>query len=430
MSTTNFARMYPDVLSAITGGKLINTPNLQCALGIFPKTAFINQPIEAVIILQNTVDQPVQVKLSLNFPTEDRQKNRVVLSTPQKVITAQVAPGEVGVLHVPIIAYPPTRPNNHVPVHVALRSRVARQGKLVRPLVGGYPPAHLNISRFKLQALRDVEFIDWRWGQSTDILTAHFDIAPRRLSPPQERLETRYEVIWDPAEAQREHQAARAKFREAYQLAHAFDGYDIYDALIPAVRARFKQRGLPLAEAEALAVANAIGYVIIEAIEIDEEQFVLEQSNWFQMLCHVLAFDENAINLPHGRLAVDYLLVPALYDAILKGFKIIDPLTKETLGSSDERRHYAERVMSWYGGQIEPDINYAYLPLVLAGLAVNHNVAAKYSGHAWSIVMGLYTAYQQRLNQVSDDNRSILELIEPLLPRAEEELVLSRVPRP
>ena len=47
---------YPDVLGAITGGVRVSLGAMQVALGVFPKQAYLNQPIEAVKELQISRD--------------------------------------------------------------------------------------------------------------------------------------------------------------------------------------------------------------------------------------------------------------------------------------------------------------------------------------------------------------------------------------
>jgi len=49
--------MYPDVLGAVTGGPRIYLEKLQVAVGVSPQQAFIDQPFEVVIVLQNMVDR-------------------------------------------------------------------------------------------------------------------------------------------------------------------------------------------------------------------------------------------------------------------------------------------------------------------------------------------------------------------------------------
>jgi hypothetical protein len=427
MKEIKFAELYPDVLNAVTGGQGINMGTLQCAVGVFPRSVFINQPTEVIIVLQNTTNQTMNVRVSLRFPTEDKQKRKIVLKTPQNVVTAQVKPGEVGILSIPVVANPPTQPIKNIPIHVAVRYR-ARRGKLVRPFSGGYPPAKLDLSPYKLQALREVQFIQWQWGASTDILKVYFDIAQRQLEAPRERLRTRYEVIWSPDKMPDEQRAARAKVNAARQVANNLRDEKIFAALVKYIATRFKLRGLPLADGEVKMIAKMVGYTILDAAQMDTS-FSMEDTHWFQALCHAVAADESlSEEWDEGQLVHDFLLDTALYDAVLHAFTLLAPRIDDDLGNAEERRDYAEKVMAWYGGQEDPDLKYAYFPLILAGVTVNHHVGLNHD-NPWYVLDEMRHQYNDLVRTSSGEFSTILALLERELDRAEDELVRSRIQR-
>ena len=64
-----FEPLYPDVLGAIAGGLRVTFDDaLQAAVGIFPHSAYLNQPVEVIVILQNMIDQNTDVKVALHLP--------------------------------------------------------------------------------------------------------------------------------------------------------------------------------------------------------------------------------------------------------------------------------------------------------------------------------------------------------------------------
>jgi hypothetical protein len=70
MAAEQFRPLYPDVLGAITGGPRVYFDSLQAAVGI--PTAGVHQPtLRGIVILQNMVDQPMQIKIGIQLPTAD-----------------------------------------------------------------------------------------------------------------------------------------------------------------------------------------------------------------------------------------------------------------------------------------------------------------------------------------------------------------------
>jgi hypothetical protein len=420
--------MYPDVLGAITGGMRISMDMLQCALGIFPQRTYINQPVEVILILQNMVDQSMQVKVGLQLPTQDKKGQPVVVDTPRKTLAIGLRPGEVGVLRIPIIPHPPTQPGTGFPVRVAVRYRTAAEGRSIRPPAGGAPPSVLGVSSFKLQVLREVEFTAHTWNQSTDILTTYFDIAPKRIPPIERDLQPRYESLWTHEEMREERQLVQAKLEDARRVGSGLTKTQVYIPLMEAVDDRFGNRGMPLHPGEAQSIAKMMTYTLDEGLEL-EPGFEVEESRWFQTLCQVLAHDERVEDMHRGDLATSYLFEATLYDAILLGFGVIQPKVKEFLGDKNERISYANRVLMWYAGQGEPDLSYAYLPLVLGGIVVNQLVTPR-SENPWIMVEELRQAYRGRVRLVTGEEVAIFDMLDDLLNQAEETLRRSRVPRP
>ena len=124
------------IRARITGGTRISMDKLQCALGIFPTQTYMNQPVEVILILQNMVDQPMQIKVGLQLPSQDKKGHPVVIDADKKTLTLSMRPGEVGVLRIPIIPLPPTQPGTGFPVRVAVRYRTPNEGHAVRPPAG------------------------------------------------------------------------------------------------------------------------------------------------------------------------------------------------------------------------------------------------------------------------------------------------------
>src|SRR4051812_32947003 len=192
-NTDNIPSDYPDVLGTITGGPRLNVDVVQCAFTVYPRATAIGQPFEALVLLQNACDKPVQVGVSLQLPRKDTSGNRISLITSKDEITVGMQPGETGILHVPIVPHLPTQPSKGNQMSVRFQVKAPRGYKLVRQSDGGRAPTALNMSPFRLGILREVGF-----GVSVQepaVLNAPFDIIPGHVDMIP-TAEARYETIW------------------------------------------------------------------------------------------------------------------------------------------------------------------------------------------------------------------------------------------
>jgi hypothetical protein len=224
-----------------------------------------------------------------------------------------------------------------------------------------------------------------------------------------------------------ERELAQAKLEDARRVATGMTRSVVYRPLLAAVEERFGERGMPLHPGEVKAIAKMMTYTLDEGLDL-EPGFSLEASRWFQTLCQVLAHDSALEHEDRGALAVRYLFEAALYDAIVLGFATVDPKVKENLGDLAERKNYANRVLTWFAGQGEPDLSYVYLPLVMGGVVVNMIVTNR-GDNPWVMIDELNEATRGRVRLVSGEVVTIFKLMDSLLAQAEDALRRARIPR-
>jgi len=427
----NFKRidpLYPDVLGEITRGARINMDKLQCALGVFPRRTFINQPLEVILLMQNMVDQNMQIKVGIQLPTQDKKGDPVVIDVPKKTLSLGLRPGEVGVLRIPIVPLPPTQPGAQFPVRVAVRYRTPSEGRAVRPATGGAPPTVLSISSVKLQELREVQYAAHTWNQSAEIITTYFDIAPKRVPLGEQDLRPRYESLWTHEGREEELELVQAKVEAAQRVAVSLTRATVYKPLLKIVEDRFADRGMPLHPGEVKAIAKMITYAFDEGFNL-EPGFSLEASRWFQTLCQVLAHDEDMEDADKGELVTKYLFDAALYDAILLAFAVVDPKVDEDLGDTAERVNYANRIMAWMAGQGDPDLSFVYLPLVMGGVIINLIVTNR-DDNPWIMIDQLTEATRGRARLVTGEVAAIFTMMKKLLEEAVDALRRARILKP
>ena len=142
----------------------------------------------------------------------------------------------------------------------------------------------------------------------------------------------------------------------------------------------------------------------------------------------MLAHDEHVDDLDRPDIATRYLFDAAMYDAVLLGFALIAPKIKEDLGDSTERLNFANRILLWMAGQVEPDLTFVYLPLVMGGLVVNLFVNPR-DDNPWLMVDQLREASRGRARLVSGEALAIFHMMDELLNDAEDQLRRARIPR-
>ncbi|MDL5055799.1 hypothetical protein QQ056_19915 [Oscillatoria laete-virens NRMC-F 0139] len=420
-----FDPLYPDVLGAITGGSRINLESLQIAVGVFPRQAYLNQPIEIIVIVQSLIDQPIQAKIAIQLPIKSADGQQIQVSAPQKMFEIMMKPGEVGVLRMPIIAEAPTPPGDNYPVRVAIRHRPVKPGQAMRSPAGGAPASVLAVSPFKLQVLRDVEYILHVHTESPENLVAQFDIAPKVLPPHRQPLKPTYEVLWTAEAMPEERQMMAARMDEARMIASNFTRVHLFEPLARAVDERYAANGLPLHPGETSAIAKMLTYTLDDSLSNDPA-YKIEDLRWFQALCQALAYDPTISQWDPGEIVTRFLMDAAFYDATLTGFRLIRPRVRVNLGDRAERIKYANRLLGWLSGQNEPDVIYIYLPLTLGGLCVNSLVTGR-GDDAWGLLDDVREAYRGRIRLASGSAVEVFDMVDKLLERAEDDLRRARI---
>lgn len=428
MADLDFTPLYPDVLGLVTGGTRVSLDALQFALGIFPKQVFVNQPFEALLILQNRMDVDLQVRIAVRLPTADRSGGVVVIDTPHAQIPLKLPAAEVGVLHLPLLVRPPTNPSNGFPVRVTVRARMPESGRVIRTPTGGVAPSVLSISPFKLQALREVSFGASTWNAQHEVITAAFDVAPMRIGSAPEMPDTRYEPLWTYKQFEKERELVLARVDDARTLANAALYSGCYPVMKREVAERFAARGIPLHPGEVMGIAKMMAYAVDESPML--EQIDVERTRWFMALCQVLAAEPELYEATdRNEIIATRIFDEVLYEAIVLGFRVLQTKVRENLGNQQERLEYTNRVLHWWGGTGEPDLSYVYLPLAMAGLSVHRLVRHGTRENPWEIVDNLEEAMNGRIRLADSANVVIFEMLAELLDQAKRALIAQRIQR-
>ncbi len=411
--------IYPDVLGAITGGGRVGTEHIQYAVGIFPARIYLNQPLELFVLVQSMVNTKMQVKVNIKLPTSDRNGERVLIETGKTTLVTDLKPAEVGIIHIPMVVRPPTKPGPRFPIYVQVTTAVPEKIKVVRPADGGPPPSVVELSPFRLQAFREVRFES---QLSDGVLKLFFNLEPSVLPPSKTPLQWRYESLWDQEHLEEEERMAQSKTQEAHRIAVADQHGSAYDLIYQTTAERFNARGFPLHPGEARAIAKMLTYTLEEAPSLAAGHRMQDQQ-WFKRLRQVLASNESlSQTMKLGEIVVKYLYESLVYDSIILAFGLLRPRTREDLGDNEEQAIYATRVFKWLVGQGEGDLTYVYLPLVLGGVFVDRMVKLDQPDNPWELVKHIREAARGRQKALKGEATVIFTILENLVMDAEDEI--------
>lgn len=428
-----FDLIYPDVLGAVTGGVRFLADGLQYAVGIFPRQAFLNQPIEVVVALQNMQDKDLPVNITLGIPTRDRKGRIVTIDTNARQFNVKLTEGECGIVRLPILVKPPTPAGSGYPIRVAVRTQPNNRAIEVRPPDGGPMPSVLAVSPFHLQVLQDIDFTEVESVPKSDACIVKFNLAAKQMHAQRLSLKGRYERLWSVEQIAEETRMAQSHIEDAERLVDSAQGTS-YWHFLEVVGEQFALAGMPLHPGEEKAIAKMMAYTVdyVHGETVQNKRERDQNTRWFRELCQLIAHDSHITSLPRGEIMVRYLFDAVLHDAILLAFKVVQKRVKENLGDEAERKNYANRVLTWMMVGDAPDLNYVYLPLVLGGLVINKMLmlSSQKPENEWIVVNELREAYRGRLRLASGEMVVVFEMLSKLLDEVEADMRMRSVPRP
>lgn len=414
---------YPDMLGVLATEHLLVDDVLQCALGLFPQSTVVGQPIEALLLLQSLIDQPLPVQLTIKAPPRDTHGNLLNVFTPRPRFAFNLPAGETGLLHVPVVPELPTEPGSGYPIYVHVAVQKPDRFGRVRPLSGGPPPSLLAISPFRVTVLRDVHFVaqsaESNWlGVTFDVLTGRF---PPRAEPPAPR----YEALWTVRELAQERARTQEVAGEALRFARGLTRTNVYAPLLQRTRDVFGDAGLPLHPGEILFITKLLTYVMEDGLEL-EQGASLVQSFWFQRLCGLMASDPTVLDNVDQLIKLLYSAV--VQDAVLLGFKMVTHNTGVEFGDEDEQNGYAARVVGVVEGRLPASLEHIYVPLAMAGTML---VAQMTIGqeNPWQSLAALQEARDGRTALAGGALREVFDILNQMIAKAEQHLHEMRISR-
>ena len=273
---------YPDVLGTITGGTRANVGVVQCALAVYPRVVVQGKPFEALILLQNICDKPIQIEVAMQLPQKDPEGNRFALTTPQMVIPLELGPGETSLLHAPVTVRSPSLPGRGRVVGVRVSATAPQVYSLVRPPDGGRTATMLSMSAVRLDILRGIGFT--AATRQPGFLVSAFDVLPGQTDIfLQVDLQPRLETLWSVKELAQEQAKYAALAAQAAHIARTLNRKTVLAPLIAITEQRFGQAGIPLHPGESLHMGKMLTYVMEDGLDL-EEGLSRNAGRWFTRL--------------------------------------------------------------------------------------------------------------------------------------------------
>ena len=416
-------KTYPDVLGTLADDRLNLDEVLQCAIGVFPNTTAVGQPVEVLLLLQNLTDQSLPVQVITRVPTKDGKGNLLNLFTRRPRYAFMLPAGEVGLLHLPITPQLPTPPGKNYPVRVQINVQKPDVFGRVRAVAGGERPSLLAISPFRLNVLREIAF-----GANTaapNQIVTTFDVLPGQFPQREDEPLPRYEALWTVGDMDQEFARARAKAPEALRFVNNLMRATTYPVIEARARDAYGDAGMPLHPGETTFITKMMLYVMEDGLEL-EEGFSLTESHWFRRLCQLMV-DDAEVTQNVDRL-LNLLFSSIVHDATLLSFSMVKQNTGIEFGNTSELGEYAVRLMAALEGREALSLEHVYVPLVLGGVLINARLTIA-NENPWHSLDAIKEARDGRISLAGAGFREVFDILDNLVANAERLLRETGVPR-
>ncbi len=416
-------QLHPDILGSLSDERMTVGDQLQCALGIFPSTTALNQPVEVLLLLQNLTDRPLPLQLTIKTPTHDPTGGRANVFTPKPRLAITLPAAEVGMLHVPVTPLLPTIPGSDFPVLVHIGIQKPETYHRIRPVAGGLQPNLLAISPFRVAVLREIKF-------SARTFDAHqlgvtFDILPGNFPPRNDEPMPRYESLWTVRNLEQEQSKAREVAGEALRFARTLARTNVYQPLLARTEDLFGDSGIPLHPGEAIYIARMLVYVMENGLDL-EPGFALADGHWFQRLCYLLANDPDVLqNVDH---LINLLYTAVIQDAALVAFSMVTHDTRADFGDKQEQIEYVGRLVAALEGRVPLALEHVYVPLIMGGMLLAARVILP-AEKPWDSLDQLKEAHSGRESLAGAAFKEVFGILDKLIEKTERVLWEMRIPR-
>lgn len=418
---------FPDVLGYLTGGARVPVSAVQVALGVVPDEVSAGNALEVLLLVQNIADTRVDVAAVMQLPKGISGRNARLV--------AGLAAGEVGVMNLPVVVHPDAAAGSYK-IGVEVDAKPLAKAERLREASGGgrFDPNTVRPDKARrIEALKAVRFSTSK-RLVRNVLEVTVDVAPGRAARPFES-EPGWQSLWTMADVPDERVLLKyfgttLRTRVLPQLRREYT----LNPLIEATRERFAAAGFPLQPPESVLIAKVMALVLeyaapklhsISPLEAGVYDLtpVLTGSNealplprWARAVLRLIARDERAalhVVPVLTRMAYEDLL----RDAIALSFTLVEVATGEDVGTEQEMRLYADRLIESLASKSGLDFVHAYMPLVLGGIIVNEQLKTEDINFI-HLMREQWALLDQRRAETGASGEAVIEIAEQLIERA------------
>lgn len=426
---------YPDILGAITGKPRCNVNIVQLALAVRPRMVRAGSPFEVILLLQNASDADVDVTVTLRLPDRDAKKQKAPFTSSHTRLLVGLRPAEVGYVTLPVMCAPTTTPYETYKVSVRVQVKPLTKPQRIRHPEGGGRITGLNERlRAIIMDLRKLNFsVEKQFGLG-DTLEVSFGVLPEEPEIVQ-LTRAGWISLWTIAD--------HTDYAEAFATFSPMLGEFVLPLLQPkktvpllqeVTEAYFENAGYRLKPIEALLIAKMLAQVLQLAHPTSHvHDYDADPIYNVERTIKVQALSGKPVRLPYwcaGMLQVISTNREALYqpvevisqmlydhlvrDAVPLAIQMIQQVTGFELGTPDEARSYADRIVRLLHEHKGINFDYAYVPLVLGGLIVNNQVAGP-NERLDDIMHQIHQALRERRREKNEQNAAIFKLTDELI---------------
>lgn len=359
---------YPDIIGEyVLAPKRFEVDGLQYVGRFEPETIVPGETSSLRLHVQNTLNVPLNVQIKPNVPQTGRFRTQPLFNLGSTLIEFEMAEAEAGVLIVPITTTDQVITGTHqlgleVKVTHSRNAEKIRKPKSKDPLkaIPIDSPVGLN-----LVGVVGVSYTTQNGKKSRISLAVTQGKAD---TTPEPDLTHSYQKLWDLDEAQRQHNAQIEVNKVRAEILEDLAVEPLFVAMYVETQQRFIEAGLRLRVGEAIAVSKLLAYTA--------HLFLSRSDLQDGLLCPIW---ERALFNKYPTTNISRVLKDVGYKHILKlsiavGFGLIAEATGKYAWSLEERTGLAEYLSDALEEGSPLEIDFLYLPLMLAALRIVRQV--------------------------------------------------------
>ena len=385
---------FPDILGKITGQQRLHFGVIEAAVALNPSPPRSGEVFEAILLLQNTVDDNVEVMATPKIPEGyfvARYENMKVNLTP----------GEVGFLSLPLSVSPNAAPKSGYKMSIDISVNHKGKPNLIRHTDEPASPDYYSFIKKetlpKIAGLKKLSFSANKSSLLNRGIETTFSLLAGSKSKATSQNTPRWNRLWtlvDNTDLRLLMERYHTVFRE--KILPLLTREILYEALRQATSRRFAGHGYSLQPDEVHYITKLLVHVLELAHQSPQPMDYPGQELYHvgNTLKHSLPNHDAQLLLPrwcraflaridtdrwimeHPVVALATLLYDdLLHDGILHGFELVHHEIDYSLGSQEDAAAYARRFVNTLrdkSGQFT--FEDVYLPLILGGILVDVHV--------------------------------------------------------